>query len=164
MAVSESVLLGAGTHIAHPDLVNLDGCTIGDQTSIGAFVEIQERAVVGRRCQISSHSFICEGVTIEDDVYVGAGVIFTNERYPRSARGSGPDESDRKLLPPRVCRAASLGSGVVVLPNVTIGEGATVGAGAVVARDVPPGSVVAGVPARPTRIARGIINEEFVPL
>jgi UDP-2-acetamido-3-amino-2,3-dideoxy-glucuronate N-acetyltransferase len=149
MAISPDVRLGTGVKIAQPDLVNLYGCTIGDDTKIGAFVEIQKNATIGRRCKISSHSFVCEGVTIEDEVFVGHGVVFTNDRYPRATvDGRLQTEADWKCLPTRVCRGASIGSGATILPNVTIGEGAIVGAGAVVTRDVAARTTVAGVPAR----------------
>jgi acetyltransferase-like isoleucine patch superfamily enzyme len=170
MAVTSDVRLGAGVNIFQPDLVNLYGCTIGDETKVGAFVEIQKSATIGRRCKISSHTFVCEGVTIEDEVFIGHGVIFTNDRYPRATvNGRLQTEADWECLPTRVCRGASIGSGVTVLPNVTIGEGAVVGAGAVVTRDVPAGTIVAGVPARATaraRVIRGTaeVNEESVPL
>lgn len=130
--------------------VNLYGCHIGDDTKIGTFVEIQKNAVVGRRCKISSHTFICEGVTIEDECFIGHGVLFTNDKYPRatSAAGTLQTEADWQVVPTRVCRGASIGSGAVILCGVTIGADALVGAGAVVTHDVPPGAVVAGVPAR----------------
>jgi acetyltransferase-like isoleucine patch superfamily enzyme len=150
MAIANSVTLGSGVIIHHPDLVNLYGCRIGDGTKIGAFVEIQQNAVVGSRCKISSHTFVCEGVTIEDDVFVGHGVIFTNDRYPRATTGDGrlQTDSDWTVVPTQVCRGASIGSGAVILCGVTIGARAMVGAGAVVTRDVPADAVVAGVPAR----------------
>lgn len=130
--------------------LNLYGCRIGDDTKIGTFVEIQKNAVVGRRCKISSHTFICEGVTIEDECFIGHGVLFTNDKYPRATRAAGAlqTEADWQVVPTRVCRGASIGSGAVILCGVTIGAGALVGAGAVVTHDVPPGAVVAGVPAR----------------
>lgn len=144
-----NVRLGAGVKIFHPDLVNLYGCSVGDETKIGAFVEIQKNAVVGRRCKISSHTFVCEGVVIEDEVFVGHGVMFINDRYPRAtADGALQTEADWEVVPTRVRRGASLGSGVVVMCGVTIGEGAMIGAGAVVTRDVPDHATVAGVPAR----------------
>jgi UDP-2-acetamido-3-amino-2,3-dideoxy-glucuronate N-acetyltransferase len=148
--IDSSVVLGKGVAIYHESLVNLYGCSVGDDTKIGAFVEIQKNAVVGRRCKISSHTFVCEGVTIEDEVFVGHGVMFVNDRYPRATNpdGSLQTQEDWSVLPTRVCRGASIGSNATVLPNLTIGEGALVGAGAVVARDVPAFAVVAGVPAR----------------
>ena len=150
MPIDDRVVLGLNVAIFHPDLVNLYGCSIGDETKVGAFVEIQKNVVIGKRCKISSHSFICEGVTIEDEVFVGHGVMFTNDVYPRAtnADGSLQTQADWKVLPTKVCRGASIGSHATVLPNLTIGEGALVGAGAVVTRDVPPFAVVAGVPAR----------------
>jgi acetyltransferase-like isoleucine patch superfamily enzyme len=132
--------------------VNLYGCRIGDDTRIGTFVEVQKNAVIGRRCKISSHTFICEGVTIEDECFIGHGVVFTNDKYPRatSAAGTPQTDADWQVVPTRVCRGASIGSGAVILCGVTIGAGALVGAGAVVTHDVPAGAVVAGVPARVT--------------
>jgi UDP-2-acetamido-3-amino-2,3-dideoxy-glucuronate N-acetyltransferase len=149
MAVASDVVLEEGVIIFHRDLVNLYGCRIGAETKIGTFVEIQKNAVVGRRCKVSSHTFVCEGVTIEDEVFVGHGVMFINDRYPRAAAdGRLQTESDWTVQPTLVRRGASIGSGAVVLCGVTIGEGAFVGAGAVVTADVPPGATVAGVPAR----------------
>lgn len=141
--------LGKDVMIFHPQLVNLYGCIIGDETKIGAFVEIQKNARVGARCKISSHSFICEGVTIEDEVFIGHGVMFINDREPHATSARGlQTEADWTVVPTRVCRGAAIGSGAVVMCGVTIGERALVGAGAVVTRDVPANSVVAGVPAR----------------
>ena len=149
MPIAPDVTLDEGVVIPHRDLVNLYGCRIGAETKIGAFVEIQKGALIGRRCKISSHSFVCEGVTIEDDVFVGHGVTFINDPYPRAtAGGQLQTEADWRVVPTRVCRGASIGSGAAVLCGVTIGEGALVGAGAVVTRDVAPGATVAGVPAR----------------
>jgi UDP-2-acetamido-3-amino-2,3-dideoxy-glucuronate N-acetyltransferase len=149
MPVSSNVVLGKGVKIFQPDLVNLYGCTIGDDTKIGAFVEIQKSAFVGRRCKISSHTFICEGVTIEDDVFVGHGVLFTNDLYPRATTdGRLQTEDDWKVVPTRVKQGASIGSGAVILAGVTIGEHAMVGAGAVVTQDVPDRKIAKGVPAR----------------
>jgi UDP-2-acetamido-3-amino-2,3-dideoxy-glucuronate N-acetyltransferase len=129
--------------------VNLYGCRIGDDSRIGTFVEIQKNAAIGARCKIQSHTFICEGVTIEDEVFVGHGVMFINDLDPRAtADGRLQTEADWRVIPTRVCRRASIGSGAVILGGVTIGEGALIGAGAVVTRDVEPGTVVAGVPAR----------------
>jgi UDP-2-acetamido-3-amino-2,3-dideoxy-glucuronate N-acetyltransferase len=139
-----------GQNVRMFSFVNLYGCEIGDDTRLGTFVEVQKHARIGRRCKISSHTFVCEGVTIEDDVFVGHGVTFINDRYPRAvnADGSPQTESDWTCTPTLVKKGASIGSGVTVLCGVTIGEGATVGAGSVVTRDVPPGAVVAGNPAR----------------
>jgi acetyltransferase-like isoleucine patch superfamily enzyme len=149
LPIAADVSLGQGVVIFHRDLVNLYGCRIDDGTKIGAFVEIQKGAVVGQRCKISSHSFVCEGVTIEDEVFIGHGVMFINDRYPRAtAQGRLQSEADWTVVPTRVCRGASIGSGAVILCGITIGVDATIGAGAVVTRDVPPGAVVAGVPAR----------------
>jgi acetyltransferase-like isoleucine patch superfamily enzyme len=148
--ISLDVVREEGVVIHHPDLVNLYGCTIGAGSRIGTFVEIQRNAHIGRNCKISSHSFICEGVTIEDGVFVGHGVMFTNDMYPRAvnADGSLQCDSDWSLLPTRVRRRVSIGSNATILPGVTIGEGAQIGAGAVVAKDVPDFAIVAGVPAR----------------
>lgn len=150
MPIDAHVVLGVNVSIFHRELVNLYGCRIGDETKIGAFVEIQKNAVVGKRCKISSHTFICEGVEIEDEVFVGHGVIFTNDLYPRAANADGSlqTEADWKVLPTRVCRGASIGSNATILPNLTIGEHALIGAGAVVTRDVAAFAIVAGVPAR----------------
>jgi acetyltransferase-like isoleucine patch superfamily enzyme len=129
--------------------VNLYGCQIGDGTRIGTFVEIQKNATIGARCKIQSHTFICEGVTIEDEVFVGHGVMFINDLDPRAtADGRLQNDLDWRVIPTRVCQKASIGSGAVILGGVTIGEGALIGAGAVVTRDVEPGAVVTGVPAR----------------
>lgn len=130
--------------------VNLYGCEIGDESRIGTFVEIQKNARIGRRCKISSHTFICEGVTIEDECFIGHHVVFINDRFPAAvnADGSTQGEADWKVVTTRVCRRASIGSGAVLLCGVTVGEGALVGAGSVVTRDVPPNAVVAGNPAR----------------
>lgn len=149
MPIAPSVVLGPGVVIHHPDLVNLYGCAIGADTKIGSFVEIQKGATVGARCKISSHTFVCEGVSIEDDVFVGHGVMFINDRHPRAtAHGRLQTEADWAVVPTRVERGASLGSGAVIMCGVVVGAGAMVGAGAVVTKDVPPGAVVAGVPAR----------------
>lgn len=154
MPLAPSVELGEDVVIHHPSLVNLYGCRIGDETRVGTFVEIQRGVVIGRRCKIQSHSFICEGVTIEDEVFIGHGVMFINDRAPRATSGGVlQTDADWELTPTVVRRGASLGSGAVILCGVTIGEGALVGAGAVVTRDVPAGAIVAGVPARLTRPA-----------
>jgi acetyltransferase-like isoleucine patch superfamily enzyme len=150
MPVAKDVQLGRDVRIFHPDLVNLYGCVVGDETRIGTFVEIQTGAKIGSRCKISSHSFICEGVTIEDEVFIGHGVMFTNDRFPRATTEDGRPQgpADWKVEATRVGRRASIGSNATILCGITIGEGATVGAGSVVTRDVPSGAVVAGVPAR----------------
>ena len=133
--------------------VNAYGCEIGDESRVGAFVEIQKGVVIGRRCKISSHSFLCEGVTIEDNVFIGHGVMFTNDKFPRATNpdGSPQSEADWQVLPTLVKGGASIGSNATIIAGVVIGEKALVGAGAVVTRDVPDGAVVAGVPARPVR-------------
>ncbi|HYN86217.1 MAG TPA: acyltransferase [Pyrinomonadaceae bacterium] len=150
MPIAPDVRLAEGVKIHHPELVNLYGCTVGSETKIGAFVEIQKNARVGARCKISSHSFICEGVTIEDEVFVGHGVVFSNDLYPRAANADGTlqTESDWAVAETVVHRGASIGNNASVMGGVTIGRGALVGAGAVVTRDVPDYAVVAGVPAR----------------
>ena len=149
MPISESVSMGQNINIFHPSLVNLYGCTIGDETKIGAFVEIQKNATVGARCKISSHTFICEGVVIEDEVFVGHGVMFTNDRYPRATNtdGSLQTEANWKVEATVVKRSASIGTNATIISGVTIGEGALVGAGAVVNKDVPDFAIVVGIPA-----------------
>jgi len=146
--ISPDVKLGKGVRIF--GFTNLYGCEIGDETKVGTFVEIQKGAKVGRRCKISSHTFICEGVTIEDEVFVGHGVTFTNDRYPRATNrdGSLQTDSDWTCVPTIVRKGATIGSGATLLCGITIGEFSTVGAGSVVTRDVAPGAVVAGNPAR----------------
>ena len=147
--ISSSVHLGEGVVIHHPDLVNLYGCRIGAGTRIGTFVEIQKNAEIGRNCKISSHSFICEGVSVEDEVFVGHGVMFTNDLQPRATSGDRlQTEEDWVVVPTFVRSGASIGSNATILAGVTIGRGALVGAGAVVTRDVPAYAIVAGVPAR----------------
>jgi UDP-2-acetamido-3-amino-2,3-dideoxy-glucuronate N-acetyltransferase len=150
MPVADSVVLGRNVKIHHPTQVNLYGCSVGDESRIGSFVEIQKNASVGARCKISSHTFICEGVVIEDEVFIGHGVMFTNDRYPRAANpdGSPQSEADWSVESTRVKRAASIGSNATIISGVTIGEGALVGAGAVVTNDVPDYAIVLGVPAR----------------
>ncbi|HEU0124445.1 MAG TPA: acyltransferase [Bryobacteraceae bacterium] len=149
--VAPDVKLGNGVKLAQ--FVNLYGCEIGDETKLGTFVEIQKRAKVGSRCKISSHTFICEGVTIEDGVFVGHGVVFINDTYPRATTASGDlqTESDWKVESTLVKRGASIGSGSRILANVTIGENALVGAGSVVTKDVPANTIVAGNPAKVLR-------------
>jgi len=150
MPIAADVKLGTGVKIFQPELVNLYGCTIGAETKIGAFVEIQKNATVGARCKISSHSFICEGVTIDDEVFVGHGVMFTNDRYPRAVNedGSLQTENDWEVIPTRVKQRAAIGSNVTIVAGIVIGEATLIGAGAVVTRDVPDYAIVAGVPAR----------------
>jgi len=152
--IAKDVVLGQFTKIY--DFVNLYGCVIGDYTKVGTFVEIQRGARVGNRCKISSHSFICEGVTIEDEVFIGHHVVFINDAFPRATNEDGELQSaaDWELKPTLVKKGASIGSGAVILCDVTIGEGAVVGAGSVVTHDVPPYSVVAGNPARVLRFLR----------
>ena len=148
--IANDVQLGTGVRIVQPDLVNLYGCSIGDGTKVGAFVEIQRGAVVGCNCKISSHSFICEGVSIGDGVFVGHGVMFINDTYPSAVRADGSLQTDQdwKVAPTKVKDRASIGSNATILAGITIGEGSLIGAGAVVTHDVPPDSIVAGVPAR----------------
>jgi len=150
MPVAESVRLGRDVKIFHESLVNLYGCTIGDGAKVGAFVEIQKNAVIGARCKISSHAFICEGVIIEDQVFVGHGVMFTNDRRPRATNEDGglQTEADWSVEETRVRRNASIGSNATIICGVTIGQGALIGAGAVVTKDVPDYAIVAGVPAK----------------
>ena len=149
MPIAADVKLGQNVQIHHPTLVNLYGCSIGDDVKIGAFVEIQKGATVGSRCKISSHTFVCEGVTIADEVFVGHGVVFTNDRHPRATtNGQLRTDADWQVVPTHVKRGASIGSGAIILCGVTIGENAMVGAGAVVTQDVPDFAVVAGVPGR----------------
>jgi UDP-2-acetamido-3-amino-2,3-dideoxy-glucuronate N-acetyltransferase len=147
-SIAPDVRLGAGVRLAR--FVNLYGCVIGDETKIGTFVEIQKHATIGRRCKISSHTFICEGVTIEDGVFIGHGVTFVNDSYPRATTAAGElqTEADWRVEQTLVKRGASIGSGATVLANTTIGESAIVGAGSVVTKDVPAYAVVAGNPAR----------------
>lgn len=153
MPIADSVCLGTEVIIHHKDLVNLYGCSIGPGTRIGTFVEIQKGAVIGARCKISSHSFVCEGVTIEDECFIGHGVMFTNDVYPRATRGDGlpQAEADWTLVKTLVRRRASIGSNATLLCGITIGEGAIIAAGAVVTKDVPAETIVAGAPARVLR-------------
>ena len=147
--INKDVQLGEGVVIFHPDLVNLYGCQIGAGTKIGSFVEIQKGASIGARCKISSHSFICEGVEIEDGVFIGHGVMFINDTYPKAVGEDGElqTEADWQLIRTRIKTRASIGSNATILCGITIGEGALVGAGAVVTKDVPDYAIVAGVPA-----------------
>ena len=152
MTVATDVVLGEGVQVFHPELVNLYGCSIGKRTKIGTFVEIQKGASVGEDCKISSHSFICEGVDIEDGVFVGHGVMFINDMYPMAVTREGrlQTEEDWSLVRTRIKNRASIGSNATILAGVVVGEGALVGAGAVVTHDVPDHAIVAGVPARVT--------------
>jgi UDP-2-acetamido-3-amino-2,3-dideoxy-glucuronate N-acetyltransferase len=150
-----------GKEVKIHKFVNLYGCEIGDGTKIGTFVEVQKGAKIGCNCKISSHTFVCEGVTIDDEVFIGHGVTFINDMYPRATTESGSlqTEADWKCIPTRVGRGASIGSGATLLAGITIGEGAIVGAGSVVTKDVPPGAIVAGNPAR---ILRADAKRELV--
>src|SRR5882724_6090045 len=150
MPIAADVVLGPGVRIFQPDLVNLYGCSIGAETKIGAFVEIQKNAIIGARCKISSHSFVCQGVIIEDEVFVGHGVMFTNDLYPRAINPDGTlqTEADWQVVKTMVKRRAGIGSNATIIAGVTIGEGALIGAGSVVTRDVADYAIVAGVPAR----------------
>lgn len=150
-SIAENVKLGTNVRLSR--FINLYGCEIGDETKIGAFVEIQKNACVGKRCKISSHAFICEGVVIEDNVFIGHGVTFTNDSYPRATANGGrlQTEADWKVEPTVIRRGASIGSGATLLCNLSVGENAIVGAGSVVTRDVPPNAIVAGNPARVLR-------------
>jgi acetyltransferase-like isoleucine patch superfamily enzyme len=159
LSIAPDVKLGKDVKIA--PFVNLYGCQVGDETKIGAFVEIQKNASVGKRCKISSHTFVCEGVVIEDHVFIGHGVTFINDTYPRATTPTGELQtaSDWKVEPTRICKGASVGSGATILCNVVVGEGAIVGAGSVVTRDVPANAIVAGNPAR---ILRSVEAKEEV--
>jgi len=150
MSITSDVQLGRDVRVYSPELVNLYGCIIGDESTIGPFTEIQRGVVIGARCKISSHAFICEGVTIEDEVFIGHGVMFTNDQYPRATtkQGTLQEADDWQLLLTYVKHRASIGSNATILGNVTIGRNAIVGAGAVVTRDVPDYAIVAGVPSR----------------
>jgi acetyltransferase-like isoleucine patch superfamily enzyme len=150
-AVSDDVKLGADVRLSK--FINLYGCEIGDESKVGAFVEIQKNARIGKRCKISSHTFICEGVVIEDNVFVGHGVTFTNDVYPRATTKDGnlQTEADWKVEPTIVRKGASIGSGATLLCNISIGENAIVGAGSVVTKDVPANAVVIGNPAKVLR-------------
>lgn len=150
MAIDDNVKMGNSVQIFHPHLVNLYGCEVGDETKIGSFVEIQKNVIVGAKCKVSSHSFICEGVIIEDEVFIGHGVMFTNDIYPRATNedSSLKTEADWSVIKTLVKSRASIGSNATILAGITIGENAIIGAGAVVTRDVPDYATVVGVPAR----------------
>ncbi len=150
MSIGADVRLGRDVFIPQPDLVNLYGCVVGDGSKVGAFVEIQKGCTVGARCKVSSHSFLCEGVVIEDEVFIGHGVMFTNGLRPRATNADGTlqREGDWRLVRTRVGKGASIGSNATILAGVTIGERAMIGAGAMVTRDVPAGAIATGVPAR----------------
>lgn len=157
-----------GRNVRIYDFANLYGCQIGDDVRVGAFVEIQKGAKIGNRCKISSHSFICEGVTLEDEVFVGHHVVFTNDLYPRATTEEGQlqTDADWQCIPTLVKRGASIGSGAVLLCGITVGEGAIIGAGSVVTKDVPPGVIVAGNPARVMRSVKevsdfGVLRSEY---
>jgi acetyltransferase-like isoleucine patch superfamily enzyme len=146
--IAPSVTLGGNVYLA--DFINLYGCRIGDNTKIGPFVEVQKNSVIGCNCKIQSHSFICEGVTIEDEAFIGHGVMFINDRYPHSATpaGSLQTEADWQVVPTLIKKGASIGSNATILCGITVGEGAIVGAGSVVTKDVPARTIVAGNPAK----------------
>ena len=146
--IASNVILGE--NVVLNDFINLYGCSIGDNTKIGPFVEVQKNAFIGKRCKISSHTFICEGVTIEDDVFIGHGVMFINDKYPRSTNESGElqTEADWEVVQTLVKQGASIGSNATLLCGITVGSGSIVGAGSVVTRDVPKNTVVAGNPAK----------------
>jgi len=152
--IAPDVKLGQNVRIY--SFTNLYGCEIGDDVKIGTFVEVQKGVKIGNRCKISSHTFICEGVTLEDDVFLGHHVVFTNDRFPRATNAGGQlqTEADWVCVPTLVKRGASIGSGAVLLCGITIGENALIGAGSVVTKDVPAGAVVAGNPARPVKSGR----------
>jgi acetyltransferase-like isoleucine patch superfamily enzyme len=152
LCIAEDVKLGKDVKLSK--FINLYGCTIGDNTKIGAFVEVQKNAAIGRNCKISSHTFICEGVTIEDDVFIGHGVTFVNDSYPRATAPTGTlqTEADWTVEPTVVKKGASIGSGATILANVAIGENAIIGAGSVVTKNVPANAIVAGNPAKILRM------------
>lgn len=156
--IADDVRLGKDVKLSK--FINLYGCEIGDETKIGAFVEVQKNAFIGKRCKISSHTFVCEGVTIEDNVFIGHGVMFTNDSYPRAtANGALQTEADWKVERTTVKKGASIGSGSTILPNLTIGENAIVGAGSVVTKDVPANTIVAGNPARFLRFVEAVAGK-----
>lgn len=148
--IADNVTLGSNVSIPQPQLVNMYGCAVGDGSKVGAFVEIQRGATIGRNCKVSSHTFICEGVHVEDGVFIGHGVMFTNDLYPRAVTASGAlqTDADWQMVETHVRAGASIGTNATILAGVTIGEGAIIGAGSVVTKSVPPHTIVAGVPAR----------------
>ena len=158
VSIAPTVKLGKDVRLSK--FINLYGCDIGDETKIGAFVEIQKNASVGKRCKISSHTFVCEGVTIEDNVFIGHGVTFINDIYPRATAPGGAlqTEQDWKVAPTLIKSGASIGSGATILANLTVGENAMVGAGSVVTRSVPANSIVAGNPARVLRSTANVMK------
>lgn len=157
--ISDDVKLGKNVRLSK--FINLYGCEVGDETKIGAFVEIQKNAIVGKCCKISSHTFICEGVVIEDNVFIGHGVMFTNDSYPRATASDGKlqTEADWTVERTVIKKGASIGSGATILPNTSIGENAIVGAGSVVTKDVPPNSIVAGNPAKVLRYIEQTVGD-----
>ena len=162
LCIAPDVKLGENVKLSQ--FINLYGCAVGNNSKIGAFVEIQKNATVGNNCKISSHTFICEGVTIEDDVFIGHGVTFINDIYPRATASGGglQTEKDWEVAPTLIRRGASIGSGATILANVTVGENAMVGAGSVVTRDVPANAIVAGNPARMLRSVPETKEEESI--
>jgi acetyltransferase-like isoleucine patch superfamily enzyme len=163
-SIADDVKLGKDVRLSK--FINLYGCEIGDETKIGAFVEIQKNATVGRRCKISSHTFVCEGVVIEDQVFIGHGVMFINDSYPRATTTAGglQTETDWKVERTVIRKGASIGSGATILSNTNIGENAIVGAGSVVTKDVPPNAIVAGNPARVLRYIEATIGSQNAKL
>jgi UDP-2-acetamido-3-amino-2,3-dideoxy-glucuronate N-acetyltransferase len=162
--IATDVLLGENVDIPHPDLVNLYGCRIGDSTRVGPFVEIQRGVQVGANCKISSHSFICTGVAIENEVFVGHGVMFTNDLYPRATNSDGTmkTDDDWEVIPTLVKSGAAIGSNASILAGITIGEGALIGAGSVVVHDVPSFAIVSGSPARVMGDTRNLRNNNLI--
>lgn len=150
MPVADNVKFGENVRIFYPDLVNVYGCEIGDDSTVGPFVEIQGDVIIGNKCKVQSHSFICEGVTIEDEVFIGHGVMFTNDLYPFSTNQEGDLKSsdEWELVQTLIKRRVGIGSNATILAGITVGENALIGAGAVVTKDVPPYAIVAGVPAK----------------